>query len=578
MNLSIQKMKGNEYVYLRESFWDSERKKYSSRIIKSFGRLDKLLEENPNALDELRKLADAHKENHEKQKRVQINDRIKKFREESKNIPLKSKQARLMRVGSCIYRQIWNKLCIQRKLKDIQQEGNTLFDFPNASFFMVAGRILMPDSKLSQWKSRNQYLYGADKLQTHHLYRSIDLLSKNKENIVIYLNKQIAKKYKRIASVALYDVTTYYFESQKSDKLRDFGFSKDNKVNQVQVVLGLLVDDKGIPVDYELYPGNTSEINTMIPILKKLKSLYGIERVTIVADRGLNSRANLLAIKELGMDYVVAYRLKGAGKAKKDLITEEDGWFTLTSNGDADLFRYKISTETRTVKYDNKRINITSNLLIGYSFKRALKDEKDRDRLVRKAEKYVEDKTQLNGDMRRGGKNYLKIDIKGIPVELDNDRILNDKFYDGYFGIVYSDNKMTPEEVLDSYHSLWKIEESFRISKSILEARPCFHWTEKRIRGHFMICYMALVLQRLLEQELKNNNIKLSTQQITKILSEATLTEGPQENGKLLYYLAFEDEININDFYKIESAVGLEKLSPISTAAEVKSTFHLKSL
>ena len=160
--------------------------------------------------------------------------------------------------------------------------------------------------------------------------------------------------------------------------LRNFGFSKDNKVNQVQVVMGLLIDQDGIPIDYELFPGNTNEFGTMLPLSKRLQSEYGIERVVVTADRGLNRGANLLALRKIGLEYVIAYRL----------------------------------------------------------------------------------------------------------ISVDRDRILAAEAFDGYYGICYSDPKMTPDEVLSIHHSLWQIEESFRLSKSLLEARPCFHWTEARIRGH----------------------------------------------------------------------------------------------
>lgn len=158
---------------------------------------------------------------------------------------------------------------------------------------MVAARSLIPDSKLGQWSRRNTFLYGGSTLKLSHLYRTIDKLEQHRRELIRYINRQIAKHYDRVVTVALYDVTTYWFESQDADTLRNFGFSKDNKINQVQVVMGLLIDQNGIPIDYEFFPGNTSEYGTMIPILRRLKEEYNLRRVIVTADRGLNSGPNL---------------------------------------------------------------------------------------------------------------------------------------------------------------------------------------------------------------------------------------------------------------------------------------------
>lgn len=582
MPLVIQKKaNGFEYASIRESFWDPVRKKYSSRTIKNYGRLDLALKADPLAREKMEAEAQAYKQSRADHKQRVLKERVNNLSVAASRIADGYADNRTVMLGSCVYRQVWNKLDLQRKCRDLIKNTGIEFNFAEAVFYMTTARSLMPDSKLGQWEKRNQYLYGASGLSLNHLYRSVSLLCKHKASIVGYLNNQIAKVYQRAVSVVLYDVTTYAFESQDVDTLRAFGFSKDCKINQVQVVMGLLIDDKGIPIDYELFSGNTNEFGTMVPLLEKLKLKYGIQKVIVTADRGLNSGANLLAIRQLGMQYVIAYRLKSAGEAVRRLIADDNGWQSYSANGvgNTDVSRYKISTESRqvrTVEADGtvKYQNITSNLLINYSARRARKDAYDRQRLIDKAERYAENPALLKSDMRRGGKSYLKIDADKLKAQVDTDRIENAAFFDGYYGIVYSDANMTPNDVLSIHHSLWQIEESFRISKSLLKARPCFHWTETRIRGHFLICFMALVLHRLLELELANQGIALSSEEIVDALSNASLLEVKGMGAEAVYCKSGTE----GNFETIAKAVGLGKLASLSNAADVKRALHLREL
>ena len=346
--------------------------------------------------------------------------------------------------------------------------------------------------------------------------------------------------------------------------------------------MGLLIDEQGIPIDYELYSGKTSEFGTMLPILEKLRSRYRIDKVIVTADRGLNSGENLRRIRQLGMDYVIAFRLRSASRAIQDQALDAAGWVQATSRAVTELGiqRYKITEETRQISLvddetgERRRETLTSRLLINYSAKRARKDTADRQRLIDKAERYAQSPALFKSDLKRGGKSYLKVDAGTLDIQLDQERIERAAAFDGYYGIVYSDESMNPAEVMSIYHSLWQIEESFRISKSLLKARPCFHWKERRIRGHFLVCFMALVMHRLLEKDLEAAGLLLSAERITEALSEARLQELILDE-KETYYGKSNTE---GDFEAIAKAVGLGKLPRLATAAQVKSALKLQSL
>ena len=580
MRLVIQKNGHRQYVSFRESFWDKTKKKHSSRTVKNFGRLDLLEQENPNILEELRKQVDEYNAQKEAGKQVLVQKRLANAVEEACLGQDLNADNRTVMIGATPLRQVWNALNLPRKLRDFQNKTKVQFDLPEAVFYMVAARSLMPDSKLGQWQKRNGFLYGGPHLKLCHLYRALDQLIARKDELIAYLNRQIAKQYSRSISVALYDVTTYWFESQDADTLRNFGFSKDNKVNQVQVVMGLLIDQNGIPIDYELFPGNTNEFGTMIPILKRLKEQYNIQQVIVTADRGLNSGSNLKQILDLGMEYVIAYRLRNSSQQIRKLIESEDGWIYRSSNSMCDVSKYRISTETRVVQQLDeetnvvKKHNLTSNLLINYSAKRARKDARDRQRLIDKAKRYEENPALLKSDLRRGGKSYLKVEADQLSAEVDQERIDANAFFDGYYGISFSNSERTAEEVLAIHHSLWQIEESFRISKSLFEARPCFHWKDSRIRAHFLICYLALVIHRLLEKSIENAGEEMTAERIVEALASAELMEVLMPDSQAVYAKTRTN----GDFERICKAVGLGTLPRLAKAADVKRVLRLREL
>lgn len=223
-----------------------------------------------------------------------------------------------------------------------------------------------------------------------------------------------------------------------------------------------------------------------MPILKKLKQLYKIEKVIIVADRGIGSSANLQALTSHGFDYIVGAKLRTASKSIQAQAIANDGFTALYHGSNNDNCRYKI--------IDNKE----QSWVVLHSAKRASKDKYDRDILVARAQEMLQ-KSAIN--CKRGARKFIKSDkVKSI---LDIDKINNEALYDGYYALSFSDKTMNADAIADSYHKLWMIEESFRTMKSFFEIRPMFHWTTSRIKGHIMLNFLALVLHNNLLLDLK---------------------------------------------------------------------------
>jgi transposase len=497
MFVKLTKAKQNTYVQLIEGY--REGKKVKHRVVANLGRLDVL------------------------QKDTSWDGIINKLSEifGSKDIcDIKTcKTKKLNNFGYLAYQKLWKTFQIEEMLAKVQKSSKVRFDFNSACFLMAVNHLINPSSKLGMYN--NQAMYAKyQEVELNHLYRSLDILSKHKEDIERQLFITNCDLYSMQVDVAFYDVTTFHFESIKQDDLRDFGFSKANKINEVQVVLGMLTDCEGRPIGYELFPGKTYEGKTLESALKKIKQRFGIRNVTIVADKGINSKTNLKQIVDNEYGYIVASRIKNLKQSIQQQIFDPRGYQALKGN---DVL-YKVIDYTNTFKTEKEAINLQEKLIITYSAKRAEKDRRDRKRLVEKARHLLANKSLIKSNNKRGGKKYLK-ETGATDWILDQEALTRDAMFDGYYAIQTSEQNLSVEKILDAYHSLWKIEESFRIMKSTLEVRPIFHWTERRIKGHFVICFLAFLLERTMEIELRKAGYYMSVQDIRNALNSMQFAE-----------------------------------------------------
>ena len=548
MIVQVYTNRGNKYVRVVHSYRDPETNKPKMKVIKNYGNLEKLLKQDKNFLEKLEKEI---KEKNERLKESTI-DKIKKI--ETNNF---EKEGLVRKnYGYLVYEKIWQELGISRWIKDIKTRSK--IEIEEILKQLVFQRLLTPSSKKSAYDHRENYVDFRNDLILEDYYRVLDIIYDEKEKLEKHLNSTLKKKFNRELNVVLYDVTTYYFESVKKDEIKGFGFSKDNKVNQVQVVMGLLIDNNGIPVGYELYPGNTSEFSTLYPVIKDLKEKYKLKKVIVAADRGLNSGKNLFLLKELGLDYVMAYKLKGAKKEIKEKLFE-DG-YTIEKE-----FKYKLIEHVKEIRIDGKTEKIQDNLLLGYSEKRAKKDKADRQRLLDKADRLLNNPSMMKQELKKGGKKFIKVTKGNLDIELDVKQIEEAEKMDGFFAIEYSQKELTGREVREIYGSLWKIEDSFRVLKTNLEARPIFVWSEKRIRAHFLICYLALVIERYLEKLLKDNNVNLSTAKIQEAIRNTTL--GSVETLMGDYYIK---DAESKEYLDIINAVKMNKIPLVGYVSDIK--------
>ena len=404
-----------------------------------------------------------------------------------------------------VYYRVFNHYGLPKLLDKIALKRKLSYSLPNAVLLMLIERLHDPVSKRGNFFNQQDYL-GLEEVKLQHLYRSLDYLADNNKYLQQHIFQRHRNLFNQAIDVVFYDVTTFYFESEWEEEgsLRQKGFSKDGKIGSTQVVFGLLIDKDKNPIGYQLYKGDTYEGHTFIEQVERLKQEYQIDKLVLVADRGMLSQASRAVVSENGYEFILGERLKSLPGQVKEKMLDLSG-YELEWVSSAEV---PVVVRYRVFKEGNRSIIVT------YSQKRAEKDRKDREERIAKAEQLIKHPSQLKNKARRF---YLKKDGKD-HYELDTEKIKNAAKYDGFLAITTNSPDLDAASVLDHYHHLFQIEHSFRTFKSYLETRPMFHWTDKRIEGHICLCYLAYVMLNHLLQRVKKYGI--SENQIRKTLSK----------------------------------------------------------
>jgi len=342
---------------------------------------------------------------------------------------------------------------------------------------LVISRIIYQGSKLKLTEYLRRYEHRDISVQ--RIYRFLDKLNKKYKTEIEEVAFKHTKKILGQISVLFYDMTTLYFEAQDEDDFRKIGFSKDGKFQDPQIMLGLLVGEKGYPIGYELFDGNTYEGKTLIPVLEKFQKKFKLVKPIIVADSGLLSKANIASLKEKGYEYIIGARIKN----DTDEIAKKILDLKLCVDG-----------QSATIKKEN-----SDSLIITYTEKRAKKDVHNRKKGLARLEKKISSgkltKDKINA---RGYNKYLTLKNE-VNVEIDYMKFEADAAWDGLKGYI-TNTSLSADAVIDGYSNLWHIEKAFRMSKSDLQIRPIYHFTKRRIEAHISISFVAYTIYKELER------------------------------------------------------------------------------
>ncbi|VDR41660.1 IS1634 family transposase [Mycoplasmopsis caviae] len=578
MYVKVSKVAGKEYVQICHSVRIKGTNKTKQVVIEKLGLLSKLQEENPNILEDLKNkyqgLRNEARDNELLKYRVhksidalfdtEFNERNEfkdKLTYEEK--AEKSKKIVRKKYGNLLYKTIYKKLKLDEYFDLKSKEFLFRYDLNNIVENLTFLRILKPSSKLRTVQSYDSYLIENDDTLKSH-YRALEILCDERLDIIKHLNNRLSELMDRNLEEAFYDVTTVYFESFTADDFRIFGFSKDLKVNQTQVVLGLMIDANGIPISYKLFPGNTSDFKTFIPFIQEVKENLGIENVTIVADRGLNSGPNLQSIIDNGFKFIMAEKIRAKGKIASEIL-DLDSYDKITEN-----YFIRDRKDTKFVKNeDDEKYIIDGRLVLSFSENRRKKDESDRKRLIEKALKGVQNNaSKARSELSRGGRKYLDYNVKEVTIKTT--KIEDDAKWDGFYGIFTNDMEMKTDRIISTYRKLWKIEDSFRMLKTSFEVRPVYLSKRKTIEGHFLICYLALVLQRFLEftiDSIVEDDHKFTTEKILNSIREVELITFKDYENDTEYFMRTDEPI---EYLELIEKLNIERLPLMGKVDEIE--------
>ena len=342
-------------------------------------------------------------------------------------------------------------------------------------------------------------------------------------------------------NVIFYDATTIYFESFDEDELKANGFSKDCKHNQPQVLLALMVTTGGLPVDYEVFAGNTFEGSTLVPALTKVRQKYDIEKVVFVADSAMLSKENMAELESLkggSFSFIVGARLKNLNTSLKSKILDIDNYKETTQGlkiGQFDLPGKK--------------------LIVSFSAKRARKDSLDRKKAIEKLKAKLGKSKSIKANISNNSyRKYLKIQGSS-SIELYEDKIAADSAWDGLHGVV-TNSELSASQVLEKYKELYHVEAAFRVTKHDLAVRPVYHWKPGRIKAHIAICYCAYCLVKQMEYRVNLQYEKLSIEVIRELLMHVQTSVFFDRKKKIRY--AFPSSMK-KDAKKIYNLLGIKR-------------------
>ena len=385
---------------------------------------------------------------------------------------------------------------------------------------IVMARIERPQSKRGSVQNLSDQ-YGID-AEVNSVYRMMDLIDDkaiSKINQLAYNNT--SSLFETPVDVVFYDCTTLYFESFVEDDLKIKGYSKDGKFNESQVILALMVTQCGLPLGYEVFPGNSFEGDTLDQALDKLKNKYKIGKVIFVADSALLSRKNIEKLNLARQEFIVGARIKNMNKQVTQKILNKQAYQKISNKADSkDQTNDELSYQT----IDIKKEQIALKLIVSHSTRRERKDEHDRQKAIDSLKKKIEKDQSLKGLVNNYGyKKYIQVDGES-KYRIDKEKIEQDARWDGLHGVITNIENPNVNNILSQYKGLWQVEETFRVSKHDMKVRPIYHWVPRRIKAHIALCFMALTCIRTLEYQIRLQYKKLSPEVIRYHLSKVEVS------------------------------------------------------
>lgn len=536
-HIECVKNNGKPYLRVAESRYVKDIGRQKKFVIKNLGPLSKFDDGKPDFLKRFR----------EKFKNGEIDfDGITYY----SNLPSKrtfeidneQNFIELKNIGFLFLQSIYNSLGISGLLNQIKSNSKIEYDLNGLVKLLVFGRILEPQSKKKTFENKDKYLFDVTTSNDiNQIYRTLDVLAENSKKIQNRMNTKIKNStIGRNTSLTYYDVTNYYFETMYGDEdifeldenneiikdengkpiivqkgFRKKGVSKENKKEPI-VQMGLFIDNNGLPVSHKLFPGNTQDKTTFKNVLENDIDEMDLGRIVVVADNGMNTQENKYLIASKDNGYIVSKSVKKSWTKLREWALNNEDYHLITNDKGETTFKYKSRINEIKLTYKNedgiKSTKIVKEKeIIYWSKKHYEKELKQNQKFIEYLESCKENPDKLK-DKQRKSQEFIKV----LDVDKETGEVIKTQkliiFLDeklekyketmGFYSIVTSEINDDEQEVINRYHGLSRIEDSFRIIKSDLEGRPIYVWTEEHIKSHFLICFIALTIIRILQYKI----------------------------------------------------------------------------
>ncbi len=540
MYVAINGTDNNKSVYVMQSY-RKENERTSSRVYRKLGRLDELLEQFSGNHEQMMLWA---KQEAEKDTATYNSKTEAMTISLSQTAYIPKDEERSFNAGYLFLQQLCTELRLDSICRKISNRHKFTYDFHAILTNLIYARILSPSSKLSSYAYCHSLL-EPPKYTLQNLYRALSVMAEESGFIQEELYRNSNFVHPRNTKVLYYDCTNYYFEIEEDDDLRKYGKSKEHRPNPI-VTMGLFMDTDGIPLAFDIFPGNQNEQTTLKPLESTIIRDFGCSEFIFCADAGLGSKSSRFLNSFGNRSYIITQSLKKMKQEDRNIALNPTQYKVPGSNRMIDLQTLDETDETvfNTIYYKEAPVvtgNMDETIIVTYSPKYKAYQQKIRAGQIERAEQMI-----TGVEKRRKSKNQndparfiqkTSVTEDGEPANkciysLNQNRINEEAMYDGFYAVI-TNLEDNIEEILKINHQRWEIEENFRIMKSEFEARPVYARREDRIKAHFLTCYISLLIYRLLEKKLKNS---YTCEQILTTIRSMQLTLLPQNIGYIPSY------------------------------------------
>ena len=565
--------------------------KVKQKTVEKLGYLEDLEKQFSDPIAHFKKIAEERSKGEVPQKTLELNLLAK----------LPDQAALRKNLGYAVPKSVYSVLGLREYFQKKQRHLKVDYNLNSIFSLLIFNRFLFPSSKKNAFETKDSFFESFD-FALADLYRALDYFAVYSNEIQRHLHSRVCELIGRDNQLGYYDVTNYYFEIPYEDEdeyaedgsmikkgQKKRGPSKEHRKDPI-IQMGLLMDSNGIPMAFNTFSGGESEKLSLLPTIRRVKKDFTLERIIVVADRGLNTSDNTTFLSGRNHDdmdgndgYVYGQSVLGADKEFKEWVLNQGDYITDKEedrDGNTVFFKHKSRIYAKKIQLKGtdgkrgKRMEIYQKQMVYYSDKYARKQKKDRDRAIAKAKELISNPGKYTRATSIGAAGYVN-NIKfsketgeipdGLVLSLNEARIQQEEKYDGYYSIVTSEKHLSDKEIRDIYKGLWEIEESFKIIKSEFKARPVYVKKDEHVEAHFLVCFVALVIMRVLEQMLKK---KHTVKQIRNSLINYSCSYLEQN-----YYLFdYRDDV-IKSF---EPLFGFDLSKKIMSQAEIKKILQYK--